>query len=300
MSALSFKILKKEEGERLDIFLASKKVGSRSKCQKLIKGSNVLVNGEACKSGYELEKGDVVGVTFPKPEKIQITFVPKVIFENKDFLILEKPAGISVQEGNAPKKETITLALLLQFPNLEKFDPASAGICHRLDKDTSGLLIVAKNKKTKEYFGNLFKSRKISKKYIALVWGRAPQEGIIEAPLKRSKTDKRKIVLVPDGEGRMAVTHFRAKKVFKEFTLLEVVPKTGRMHQIRVHLWSIGHPVVGDKVYGRHLNKKSNLGRHFLHASELGFKGPDGKQYKFKSKLPKELERFLKKLTTDT
>jgi 23S rRNA pseudouridine1911/1915/1917 synthase len=237
----------------------------------------------------------------------------KIIFENKDFIAVDKPAGLAVHAGvgtNDPPAssreasragKTLVDFLLEKFPEIALVGDAPEirpGIVHRLDKDTSGVMIVARNQRTFEYLKDLFKNRQIEKKYLALVHGKMKEkEGQIEGEMGRSKKDFRKQALVRGKisvrKERYSLTHFNVKEEFDNFSLLEVSPKTGRMHQIRVHLHSIGHPIVGDKKYMFKEYKNISAPRMFLHALSISFIGPDDKKYFFKSEVPKEFQEYL-------
>jgi len=240
--------------------------------------------------------------------------MPKIIFQNKDFVVVDKPAGLSVHGGIGAKDppassreairagKTLVDILIENFPEIKNVgdDPEiRPGIVHRLDKETSGVIIIARNQKSFEYLKNLFKKREIEKKYLALVFGKLKEkQGKIEGEMGRSKRDFRKQALV---RGKISVRNERYSltlyKVLNEsgdYSLLEVSPKTGRTHQIRVHLHSIGHPIVGDEKYTFKEYKNIETPRMFLHAKSLSFIGPDGQKYFFKSDLPEEFKAYLK------
>ena len=227
---------------------------------------------------------------------------PKILYEDKDLLIIDKPAGIIVHPTiNNITNPSIASWFLQKNPFISNVgeDLLRPGILHRLDKETSGVLILAKNNFIFDYFKNLFKTRKIKKEYIALVRGEIKrQQGIIDLPLIRSKKSpiKRKVVNKKD-KGKMALTKYKVLKQYEGYTLLEVFPQTGRTHQIRVHLASIGFPVVGDKMYGK-LKKlnKLNLSRHFLHAQTISFVLPSGELIKVEAPLPEDLKNVLQQL----
>ncbi|MDD5431269.1 MAG: RluA family pseudouridine synthase [Candidatus Pacebacteria bacterium] len=226
---------------------------------------------------------------------------PQVIYENKDFLILNKPAGLLVHPAPGKEQENSLVDWLLKnYPEVWKVgdEPATRpGIVHRLDKDTSGIILIPRNQKTFEYFKDLFQSHKIKKTYLALVVGNMKQEsGIINQPIGiKDGTMKRSAY--SSKMQKPAVTEYKVVKRVnigkKEFTLLEVSPRTGRTHQIRVHLNFIGYPVVGDKLYGGSRTKLKGLSRQFLHAWTLEFTAPDGNRMKFEADLPPELKSFL-------
>jgi len=215
---------------------------------------------------------------------------------------VDKPAGMAVHSGVNTNEETLVDFLVEQFPEIKNVgdDPEiRPGIIHRLDKETSGVIIVARNQKSFEYLKNLFKKREIEKKYLALVFGKLKEkQGKIEGEMGRSRRDFRKQALV---RGKISVRNERYSltlyKVLNEsgdYSLLEVFPKTGRTHQIRVHLHSIGHPIVGDKKYTFKEYKNIEAPRMFLHAESISFSGPDGQKYFFKSDPPEEFKTYLK------
>jgi 23S rRNA pseudouridine1911/1915/1917 synthase len=226
----------------------------------------------------------------------------KIIFENKDIIIVDKPVGLAVHAGVNTSESTLVDFLLQKFPKIKNVGDAPEirpGIVHRLDKETSGVMIVARNKESFEYLKDLFKSRKIEKKYLALVHGKLKvKEGRVEGEMGRSKKDFRKQALVRGKisvrKERYSLTDYKVKKEFEKETLLEVSPKTGRMHQIRVHLHSIGHPIIGDKKYTFKEYKNIDAPRMFLHAASICFIGPDSKKYFFESQPSAEFENFPK------
>jgi len=239
--------------------------------------------------------------------------MPKIIFQNKDLIVVEKPAGLAVHAGVGTSEKTLVDFLLEKFPEIKDIgdDPGvRPGIVHRLDKETSGVMVVARNQKTFEYLKDLFKSRQVEKKYLAVVHGKLKEkEGQVEGEMGRSKKDFRKQALVRGKisvrKERYSLTHFKVKKEFENKTLLEVFPKTGRMHQIRVHLHSIGHPIVGDKKYTfkeflprRQAGKKISAPRMFLHAASISFIGPGNEKYFFESEVPEEFYTFADRKNT--
>jgi len=226
----------------------------------------------------------------------------KIIFENKDIIVVDKPVGMAVHAGVGTSEKTLVDFLLEKFPEIKNVGDAPKirpGIVHRLDKETSGVMIVARNQKTFEYLKDLFKSRNIEKKYLAVVHGKLKEKmGRIEGEMGRSKRDFRKQSLVRGKisvrKERYSLTDFEVKKEFEKYSLLEVFPKTGRMHQIRVHLHSIGHPILGDKKYTFKQYKNINAPRMFLHAASIRFTGPDNKKYFFESRPSAEFENLPK------
>lgn len=226
----------------------------------------------------------------------------KIIHEDEDLLVLEKPAGITVFPEKKANEKTLIDFLLEKYPLLKKVgQPPRYGIVHRLDKDTSGILLVAKNEKALKFFQKQFKERKVIKKYLALLHGKLKENfGKIETLIGRSPKNRQKqkvyLPFEPKAKGkRKAITEYRVLERFQNYTLCEVIPKTGRKHQIRVHFSYLGHPIVGDKIYG-FKDQKSDLKRHFLHAFYLKIKMPNGKEKEFYSKMPKELKNFIETL----
>lgn len=231
---------------------------------------------------------------------------PQIIYKNKDFLILNKPAGLLVHstpniQYRTPNTElTLVNWLLENYPEVRQVGDDSVnrpGIVHRLDKDTSGIILIARNQKAFDYFKNLFQNHLIKKTYLALVYGKVKDEkGIISKPIGiKSGSTKRSVH--SSKFQKQAVTEYRVIRFLKiknqDFTLLEVMPKTGRTHQIRVHLASIEHPVMGDKLYGGKRTKLEGLHRQFLHARSIEFTAPDGERMKFEAELPQDLKSFL-------
>jgi len=225
----------------------------------------------------------------------------KIIFQNQDFIIVGKPAGLAVHSGAGTEEKTLVDFLLEKFPEIKDVGDdkiTRPGIVHRLDKETSGVMVVARNQETFSYLKNLFKNREVEKKYLALVHGKLKiKSGKIEGEMGRSKRDFRKQTLVRGKvsvrKERYSLTLYKVMKENKDYSLLEVFPKTGRTHQIRVHLHSIGHPVAGDEKYTFKRYKKKKYPRMFLHASEISFVGPDGKEISFSSSLPYEFLNSL-------
>jgi len=223
-----------------------------------------------------------------------------ILSKDDTLLVLEKPAGVSIFEG----EQTVADLLIAQVPEQKILrEELRYGIVHRLDKDTSGILLVARTAKTFQFFKEQFKERKVEKIYTCLVVGEIKQnKGSITTLLGRSPNDRRKQKVYaptdPTAKGkREAVTEYRVLERFKDYTLLEVTPKTGRKHQIRVHIASIGHPIAGDKLYGfKGQAEPEGLNRHFLHASSLTIPMPDGSIKEFNSELPEDLNRVLKQL----
>ncbi len=237
--------------------------------------------------------------------KSNLSIKLKIVYEDKDVFALEKPAGLMVHPIRPEQNDTLVNGLIAYYPEIKNVgDPSTSsgqinlrpGIVHRLDKDTSGLMIVAKNNPAFEYLKKQFADRKVVKKYLALVHGRVKdKKGTITKAISLSKKDRRKRSALLDDKAKKAWTEYRVIKRFKDYTLLKVRIKTGRTHQIRVHLASIGHPVAGDQQYKfKRQPELAGLKRQFLHAAYLKLKLPNGKLIELKSKLPEDLERVLR------
>ena len=285
-------------GVRLDKFVSEKCPGlSRTQAQRLIEEGNVTVNDRTAKSSLKLSAGDRVTVTIPPtpPSSLAPEVMPlKIVYEDANLLVIDKPAGLTVHPAPGHPGGTLINAILAYYPRLAEIsDSLRPGIVHRLDKDTSGLMIVAKNKAAQLNLVEQFRSRTVKKAYLVLVRGKlTPECGLIEAALGRSPSDRKRMAVVR--EGLEARTRYQVVKYLGGFTLLEVAPETGRTHQIRVHLAAIGYPVVGDAVYGF---KSKHLSRQFLHAYRLGFKLPStGEFVEFESPLPEDLAKALREI----
>lgn len=293
-------LFQKEEKERLDVFLTScLPEFSRARVQGLIKDGFVMVDGEpATKAGRDLEPGARVEARIPPPQPSGLVAedIPlDIVFENSDLIIVNKPAGMVVHPSPGHDSGTLVHAALGHAPDLLGVGgEVRPGIVHRLDKDTSGLIVIAKNEQSHRWLQEQFKSRSVDKIYLALVDGKPPTPtGRIEAPIGRNTTHRKLMAVVPLERGREAVTEYRTLESFPAHTLLEVHPMTGRTHQIRVHLAFLGCPVAGDTVYGK---RKStvDLNRHFLHACRLKIVLPGEKIPKvFEAGLPEELQKSL-------
>jgi 23S rRNA pseudouridine1911/1915/1917 synthase len=293
-------LFQKEEKERLDVFLTScLPEFSRTRVQGLIKDGFVMVDGEpATKAGRDLEPGARVEARIPPPQPSGLVAedIPlDIVFENSDLIIVNKPAGMVVHPSPGHDSGTLVHAALGHAPDLLGVGgEVRPGIVHRLDKDTSGLIVIAKNEQSHRWLQEQFKSRSVDKIYLALVDGKPPTPtGRIEAPIGRNTTHRKLMAVVPLERGREAATEYRTLESFPAHTLLEVHPMTGRTHQIRVHLAFLGCPVAGDTVYGK---RKStvDLNRHFLHAFRLKIVLPGEKIPKvFEAGLPEELQKLL-------
>ena len=294
---------RKEEKERLDVFLtACLPEFSRARIQGLIKDGFVMVNGETVtKTGRDLELGTRVEVHIPPPAPsglIPENIPLEIVFENSDLIIVDKPAGMVVHPSPGHDSGTLVHAALGHAPDILSIGGEERpGIVHRLDKETSGLIVIAKNEQSHRWLQEQFKSRKVEKIYLALVDGKPPTPtGRVEAPIGRNTTHRKLMAVVPLAKGREAVSEYRTLENFPAHTLVEVHPLTGRTHQIRVHMAFLGCPVAGDTVYGK---RKSTveLNRHFLHAYKLKITLPGEKSPRsFEAKLPEELMEVLERL----
>lgn len=297
-------------GERLDKTLVALMPDlSRARWQRLISEGFVLVNGKPAKASQRLAGGELIEADIPEPSESAL--VPENIpldihYENEDLLVVNKPAGMVVHPGAGHPSGTLVNALLAHCPDLPGIgDTKRPGIVHRLDKDTSGLIVVAKNDLALRHLQAQFKEREVSKRYIALIDGQIqPSTALIDAPIGRNPAQRKIMTVIsPDSpragsmKAREAQTRYRALEYYDDFSLVECAPITGRTHQIRVHLAYIGHPIVGDKVYGRR-KQRLFLNRHFLHAAELSFKKPvDNATLTFTANLPDELQTLLDSLS---
>lgn len=291
----TYSLLADKQGTRLDKFVGEKCLElSRTQAQKLIGDGYITVNDRVAKASLKLNVGDRINIIIPPtppssllPEAIPLT----IIYEDDDLLVVDKPAGLAVHPAPGHPGHTLVNAILFHFPHLADIsDSLRPGIVHRLDKDTSGVMLVAKNRVAQANLINQFKARSVVKAYLVLVKGRlTPERGIIEAAIGRDPRNRKRMAVVT--EGREARTEYQVLKYIGSYTLLEIIPETGRTHQIRVHLGAIGYPVVGDPVYGV---RSAHLSRQFLHACRLGFKLPSSGEYvEFKSELPPDLAQAL-------
>lgn len=296
----------KQAPERLDKYLVEQlQEFSRSRIQGLISDGFVDVNGHtAKKAGQSLESGSVVTVRIPPPAPTDLLAedIPlDILFENDDLLVVNKPAGMVVHPAAGHASGTLVNAVLGYDPEIEGIGGEERpGVVHRLDKETSGLILLAKNERAHRWLQDQFRLRTVEKTYLALVEDKPPTPaGRVEAHIGRDPSHRKRMAIVPESRGREAISEYRTLESFKEHTLLEFHPLTGRTHQIRLHCAFLGCPIVGDAVYGR---KKSSLelDRHFLHAFRLKIVLPGEKQTRsFEAPLPEELEEVLASLRTE-
>ncbi len=307
-SFLTLAVLGTDAGQRLDTFLAAHIEGwSRARLQRLIEDADVLVNGLVAKSSYKLHANDQIEVELtPSPST---AFAPEnipldIVFEDDDLIVVNKPAGMVVHPAAGADAGTLANALAYHFAQLSNTAGAARpGIVHRLDKGTSGLLVAAKTESAHENLADQFRAREVFKSYVALVHGHVEKKtDQIDQPIARDPRNRIRMAVVRGG--RPALSIYRVRKRFDRFTLLEIELKTGRTHQIRVHLAWLKNPVVGDDVYGGGRDKTVNdaqvraqisrLGRQFLHAEQLGFRHPrTGKKVRFSAQPPDDLRHLL-------
>ena len=295
------KIIVDEENIRLDSYIAKKRKDlSRTMIQKLIEDGDVLVNGLTKKISYKVNFNDEISLNVPEPEKTDLKAqnIPiDIIYEDDDIIVVNKPKGLVVHPANGNPDGTLVNAIMAICKDSlsgigGKIRP---GIVHRLDKDTSGILVVAKNDKAHINLSKQIKDRKMKKIYIALVKGVVNEnEATIDMPIGRSTKDRKKMAVRKDG--KQAITHFKVLKRYQNYTLLEVKIDTGRTHQIRVHMAEIGHPVVGDIVYSIGKNEFGVVGQ-MLHVKSLEFTHPStGKKMHLEAELPQYFKEVIEKL----
>lgn len=309
-NTLSLTVTAADEGTRLDAYLTTQIEGwSRARLQKLIDAGDVLVNTKSAKAAYKVSAGDEVEVELSASPAAD--FVPEnipldVVFEDDELIVINKPAGLVVHPAAGVQSGTLANALAYHFQQLANAGSIRPGIVHRLDKDTSGLLVAAKTETSHQHLSDQFRAREVFKSYIALVYGVVKQtSGSIEQPIARDPRNRTRMAVVRGGRG--AVSLFKVRRSYNSFTLVDVELKTGRTHQIRVHLSWLKHPVVGDELYGsgRENNVQDvqlrarirKLKRQFLHAEQLRFAHPrTGQRMQFSASLPAELAGFLEEL----
>ncbi len=297
-----------EAGQRLDIFSVSKMPSlSRSSIQRAIKDGQILVNGEQQKPKYSIRVGDVVSFdisskTSSKTEvpssQIVMPSIP-ILYEDEEVVVIDKPAGISVHPGRGHENVTIASWFLKRYPGAAAIggDPTRPGVVHRLDKDTSGVLILAKQESSYQHLKKLFKRRFVNKEYLALVFGvPGESEGRIKQPLSRSKHNPLRRTI--DTAGKEAITEWRREQSFKKrYSLLRVFPLTGRTHQIRAHLHWLGFPIVGDSLYTFKRQRPPQAVRQLLHAAKISITLPAGQRKIFHSPLPDDFKNVLAMIT---
>ena len=302
-----------QAGARLDQFLAQALGWSRARLQKLLKAGQVTVNGAPKAASYKVRAAEAVTVQVPQPSPSPLAPEPlalEIIYEDRDLLVINKPPGQVVHPGAGHRGGTLLNALLHHCPELQEIGEVSRpGLVHRLDKDTSGLLVVAKTALAHQSLVGQFAARETQKKYLALVWGRLPEaEGRIDKDIGRHPSQRHKMTAQPR-RGKAAVTRWQVRRQFPgPLTLVELSPETGRTHQLRVHLTSLGHPVLGDGTYGGGVSRlagapklkglKPLVHRQLLHAWKLSVTHPrTGEKMTWEAPLPEDLQAVVEKLS---
>lgn len=279
--------------ERIDKYLAEELGISRSTVKKMIDEGFVLVNGKEVKASLILSEADELFVKdgFIKEASFEAEDIPiNIVYEDDDLLVINKKSGMVVHPGNGNTSGTLVNALMHYTKNLSNKEAFRPGIVHRIDKDTSGLMLVAKNDKAHDILAEGFKNKTIKREYIALVCGVIGEDsGVIDAPIGRDAKDRKKMCVTSENS-KNAVTHFKVLKRYEDYTLLRLILDTGRTHQIRVHMKYIGHPVYNDPVYGKAYN---DFGQ-FLHSASIDFEQPTTHEHlHFECDVPKEFQDFL-------
>ena len=297
-SKLIIDVPDEETGERIDSFLSGKTDFTRTRIQQLIKDRNITVNGKPTKSSYKIEENDEIIIEVPevetteiKPENIKID----IVYEDSDIAVINKQAGLVVHPAHGHYSGTLVNAILYHIKDLSGINgEIRPGIVHRLDKDTSGLIVIAKNDKVHAALTEMFQEKKIRKTYLAILKGKLNKsEGKIVTQIGRDKNDRKKMIVIDDiTKGKNAITNYKVVSQNNLFTLVKVNIETGRTHQIRVHMRHLGYPILGDSVYGRKDNEK----RQMLHAYKLEFLHPvTGHQMEFTGEIPEDFQKALKK-----
>jgi 23S rRNA pseudouridine1911/1915/1917 synthase len=293
-----------QAGRRLDRWLAdSVRDLSRARLQSLIEAGQVRIDGRARKAAYRLVGGESVEVEIPPPPSEMLAPEPitlSIVFEDEHVIVIDKPAGLVVHPGAGNARGTLAAAVLAHAPGIASVgSPRRPGIVHRLDKGTSGLLVMAKTHTAYESLTAQLAARTVTRRYLAVVHGRLPSpEGVIDAPIGRDPHDRLRMAVRSRGGGKRAVTRYRELERFSHHSMLEARLETGRTHQIRVHLASIGYPVVGDGVYGRRADTSAaHLEGVALHAAALGFLHPvTQKRLEFSAPVPPRIDHLLAEL----
>jgi len=293
-------VIPEDSGTRIDAYIASNnKELSRSYIAKLVDNGNIKVNGREVKPSYKIKAGDVIDIDIPQPVELEIN--PEdidldILYEDEDVIVINKPQGMVVHPAPGNYSGTLVNALLKHCTNLSGINGVMRpGIVHRIDKDTSGVLLVAKNDSAHKCLAEQIKEHSVNRRYIAIVEGIIKvDKGTIEGNIGRHHIDRKKMDVVAGG--KHAITHFTVIERFKNFTLIEAKLETGRTHQIRVHMAHIGHPVLGDPVYGVK-NQKFALQGQALHAALIGFLHPrTGNYMEFKAPLPEYFVELIEKI----
>jgi len=300
----SFEVDEGGAGKRLDVFLAGETAGlTRSHIQKLIQEGLVAVNGQPARASHRVGTGELIILQVPEPEGLEVKAEPiplDIYFEDADVIVVNKPRGMVAHPAEGNYSGTLVNALLYHCRDLSGINGVlRPGIVHRLDKDTSGLIMVAKNDAAHLSLAQQLKDRLVTRRYLALAHGRVKEQaGVVDAPIGRDPRNRQKMAVV-EKNAKRAATSYRVLKRFDDYTFLELKLETGRTHQIRVHMAYIGHPVVGDPKYGP-VRPHFGLAGQFLHAAVLGFKHPrTGEYLQFEAPLPEVLQEILKGLAAE-
>lgn len=298
MNSLEFVV--EQSGDRLDKFLFERNVGlTRTAAARLIEEKSCTVNGKSVQKNYRLHTGDKILLSIPEPESVDILpeNIPlEIVYEDSDLLVVNKPKGMVVHPAAGHSSGTLVNALMHHCGNsLSGINgEIRPGIVHRIDKDTSGLLIIAKNDFAHRGLAEQIKVHSFTREYEAVVTGTIKEDGTVNAPIGRHKTDRKKMCITTENS-RNAITHYNVIENMTGYTHLRLRLETGRTHQIRVHMAYIGHPVAGDEVYGN--GKPKSLGGQCLHARKIGFIHPvSGEYMEFESELPEYFVKFLKSI----
>lgn len=297
-SKLIIDVSDEETGERIDSFLSGKTEFTRTRIQQLIKDKNITVNGKATKSSYKIEENDEIAIEVPEAETTEINpenIKIDIVYEDSDIAVINKQAGLVVHPAHGHYSGTLVNAILYHIKDLSGINgEIRPGIVHRLDKDTSGLIVIAKNDKVHTALTEMFQEKKIRKTYLAILKGKLNKtEGKVVTQIGRDKNDRKKMTVIDDvTKGKNAITNYKVVSQNNLFTLVKVNIETGRTHQIRVHMRHLGYPILGDSVYGRKDNEK----RQMLHAYKLEFLHPvTGHQMEFTGEIPEDFQKALKK-----
>jgi len=312
--SFSISVAAKDQGRRIDQFLSETNLNiSRSQAKHLIEQKHVLLNQKTVKPGARLKSGDTVSGVLPAPQPLSLTpesVSLNVLYEDASIIVIDKPSGMVVHPAPGNPSGTLVNALLYHCKDLSGINGTlRPGIVHRLDKETSGVMVVAKDDEAYHQLIKQFKNRRVEKVYVAIAYGNIKQnDGLIDAPIGRHP-DQRKKMSIRSKRGRVALTRWKVLERFGSFTFLEIYPKTGRTHQIRVHLSAIGHPLLGDPLYGRKgivQDQKlreciKRMNRQALHALQLEFDHPHtGKRAQFIAPIPQDMEETLNCLRLQT